>query len=291
MAHDHTRTARLRNGIIRKIRDLVATHPANLDEAGFRYFDAPLVGFAAASDELFIEYKRIIGPFHWTPQEALDQVLMPGEAGAGTVVCWILPIGEPIRRSNASQEKHPSLEWARTRDFGEKFNNLIRREIVDFITDRDGRAIAPMLSNIWSRVRGSKTGTASTWSERHAAYAAGLGTFSINDGFITRRGIAHRCGSVVTDIVMAPSRRPYTDHLENCLLARGLECGVCISRCPCRAISLSNHDKERCECYYEHDFGALHAEYGVSVTGCGLCQTGVPCESSIPKKSGSNVQR
>jgi len=32
------------------------------------------------------------------------------------------------------------------------------------------------------------------------AYAAGHGTFSLSDGFITERGIAHRCGSVVTDL-------------------------------------------------------------------------------------------
>jgi len=38
-------------------------------------------------------------------------------------------------------------------------------------------------------------GPASSWSERHAAYAAGLGTFSLNDALITPKGIAHRLGS------------------------------------------------------------------------------------------------
>jgi len=34
---------------------------------GERYFDEPLVGYAAADDPLFAEYKRTIGPFHQTP--------------------------------------------------------------------------------------------------------------------------------------------------------------------------------------------------------------------------------
>ena len=34
---------------------------------------APIVGCAAAADPLFARYKEIIGPFHWTPEEALGQ--------------------------------------------------------------------------------------------------------------------------------------------------------------------------------------------------------------------------
>jgi epoxyqueuosine reductase QueG len=131
-------------------------------------------------------------------------------------------------------------------------------------------------------LRETPVGIASTWSERHAAYAAGLGTFSINDGLITPRGIAHRVGSVVTDLVLPPSPRPYTDHRENCLLFRGQECGACIQRCPGDALSEQGHDKDRC---FEYAYGTILEEvkqYGVDFAGCGLCQTAVPCESRIP---------
>jgi epoxyqueuosine reductase len=37
---------------------------------------------------------------------------------------------------------------------------------------------------------------------------------------------------------------------------------------------------------YATALGAKGEEYGVSITGCGLCQTGVPCESRIPKGTG-----
>ena len=41
-----------------------------------------------------------------------------------------------------------------------------------------------------------KYGMASCWSERHAAFVSGLGTFGLCDGLITPVGKAMRCGSV-----------------------------------------------------------------------------------------------
>jgi epoxyqueuosine reductase QueG len=282
MAVDFNHSAALRDDLQRFIKELVATHQGNRDKAGYRYFDAPLVGFASAADDLFNRYKRIIGPFHWTPSEALQHGNGQQGITAGTVICWVLPIIGSTRASNARQEKEPSLQWARTRQFGERFNDLVRSEVVNFIRSSGGHAAAPMLSEKWSRIQNPETGLASTWSERHAAYAAGLGTFSLSDGFITPVGIAHRCGSVITDIRMEPSRRLYRDYRENCLACSGLECGTCIDRCPCGAISLKGHDKDKCDLYYRCDLETVCKEYGLSITGCGLCQTGVPCESSIP---------
>jgi epoxyqueuosine reductase QueG len=142
-----------------------------------------------------------------------------------------------------------------------------------------------MLSEKFYRVDDPRIGLASTWSERHAAFAAGLGTFSINGGFITASGIAHRIGSVVTDIVFEPSMHPYSDYKENCLTCRGVKCGVCIDRCPAKAITLDDHDKYKCQSYtYSRAFKRIGKEYGVSITGCGLCQTDVPCEFGIPVK-------
>jgi epoxyqueuosine reductase QueG len=126
-------------------------------------------------------------------------------------------------------------------------------------------------------------GLSSTWSERHAAFAAGLGTFSLNRGFISERGIAHRCGSVITNLVITPSLRRYRHHTENCLFCRNGSCGVCISRCPVGAITRFGHDKESCRVYgYETVVQEVGERYGVATPGCGLCQTGVPCEARIP---------
>ena len=126
-------------------------------------------------------------------------------------------------------------------------------------------------------------GIASNWSERHAAYAAGLGTFSLNDGLITERGIAHRIGSVITDLPLLPTPRLFGDHRQHCLWHREQTCGLCVGRCPAGAITLDGHDKEKCRDYvYGAVPEAVGGIYGVVQTGCGLCQTRVPCEAMVP---------
>lgn len=141
-------------------------------------------------------------------------------------------------------------------------------------------------SGMWRPVREPPVGLASTWSERHAAYAAGLGSFSLNDGLITQKGIAHRCGSVITDAFIPPTARLHGDHRANCLHFPRGDCGLCIPRCPAGAISPHGHDKEKCRAYvYEQLRESVGRTYGIMETGCGLCQTGVPCEARIPARS------
>ena len=116
-----------------------------------------------------------------------------------------------------------------------------------------------------------------------AAYAAGLGTFSLNDALITPKGIAHRLGSVITDLVIEPSLRIYPERRYNCLHYRENRCGACIGRCPVGALSRDGHDKNKCRSYVYGTIPEAVAErYGVAATGCGLCQTKVPCEGVIP---------
>lgn len=272
-----------------EIERFVRESPENRRKTGpGPYFAPPLVGFASARDPLFSQYKEIIGAFHMTPAEVFEDAFGPGSLGAGTgegtVVCWVLPIAREVREGNRREERLPSRDWAHTRNFGEQFNDSLRRRVVEFLGQAGHRAVAPHLSPRWKRLDDTPAGIASTWSERHAAYAAGLGTFSLNDALITPRGIAHRLGSVVTDLVLEPSPRPFRDYRENCLFFRGEECGVCITRCPAGAISEAGHDKESCRRYsYGTVMDAVGAEYGVEIAGCGLCQTRVPCESRVPR--------
>jgi len=246
------------------------------------YFDEPLVGFAVADDPIFSDYKRIIGEFHRTPHEVMTGVL--GEAGrAVSVISWILPITRQTRESNRREAMYPSRAWAQTRNFGEQFNAALRRYLVAWLEGHGQQAVAPQLAVNWQEHRATPVGIASTWSERHAAYAAGLGTFSLNDALITPRGIAHRCGSVVTDLPLAPSPRTYPHFRHNCLFHREGSCGLCIGRCPVGALSREGHDKTLCSQYvYGTVVSAVGEQFGVQHTGCGLCQTKVPCEGQIP---------
>ncbi len=129
-----------------------------------------------------------------------------------------------------------------------------------------------------------RSGMASTWSERHAAYVAGLGTFGLCNGLITPVGKAHRCGSVVARLSIPSTPRPYDDHRAYCLFfSQGGACGKCMTRCPAGAITPQGVDKGKCREYIDMVQKAYVLEnYGLEAYGCGLCQTKVPCESRIP---------
>ena len=267
--------------LVAELERFVRENPANRQEDGVTpYFDPPLVGVAAATDPLFAEYQQRIGAFHLTPDQLLP--------AAAAVLCWVLPVVAATRSSNRREKQYPSRAWARTRDLGEAFNVLLRRHLVEWLTARGFRAVAPQLAPVWQAVELPAFGPASNWSERHAAFAAGLGTFSLNDGLITARGIAHRLGSIVTDAPLPPTPRPYSDYRGYCLRFVDGSCGACIGRCPVGALSDAGHDKFICRDYvYGTVPEAVAESYGIRATGCGLCQTGVPCEGRIPKGVGS----
>ncbi|HBG05225.1 MAG: FeS-binding protein [Geobacteraceae bacterium GWC2_58_44] len=267
-----------------EIRRFVLEDVGNLfPESDEPYFDEPLVGFAAADDPLFTQYKTVIGDFHLTPSELAESSETGKTWMPRTVICWVLPVTEATRQSNRSETLYPSRAWARTRNYGETFNASLRRHLVSYLSDAGYHAFAPQLHPAWREYPDTPAGVASSWSERHAAYAAGLGTFSLNDALITPRGIAHRLGSVITDLHLEPSPKPYPGHQSNCLFHRGGTCAVCIGRCLVGALSRSGHDKPICR---DHVYGTIPKAVGelfqVASTGCGLCQTDVPCESRIP---------
>ena len=131
----------------------------------------------------------------------------------------------------------------------------------------------------------NEEGLYSNWSERHIAYAAGHGTFSLSDGLITECGIAHRCGNVATDLVLPASPRTATNPYSNCLFYVDGSCKACIARCPAGAITENGHDKTKCREYMSTKLYHLLKEYTGDEEACGLCQTEVPCEFSNPAKN------
>jgi len=257
-------------------------------EINDHYYDEPIIKFASADDPLFVEYKTIIGKDHLTPGEAFEMAFGQDSYRGGTVISIVLPISEPIKKSNRSQQDYGSREWALLRSFGDEiFIKRFVHYVENFLSQQGHRTIGPYGAE-WFKIQGSETGPISNWSERHIAYVTGLGTFSINDGFITEKGIAIRLISVVTELTLTPDSRVAKQHTENCLLCSKDLCGACIARCPVQAITKDGHDKIKC---WQYVYGEESKKRGVAYggfekagSGCGLCQTKVPCESENPMR-------
>jgi epoxyqueuosine reductase QueG len=275
--------------ITRLIRDFVTGSPLNTmkTETGDPAWDLALVGFAAGTDQIFQQYKEYIGGFHWTPWEVFNQHRPADNASAEqlTVISWILPQREMVRKTNRRARKYPSEAWARIRVYGEDFNIALRKHVAESLEKAGHAAIAPMLVPNWTIVQSQRFSYASSWSERHAAHAAGLGTFGLCDGLITAKGKAMRAGSVVAKVSIKPTPRPYSDHRAYCLFYANGTCGKCIDRCPARAITEAGHDKEKCRKHLVRSREYVQKTYKFTGYGCGLCQVGVPCEAGIPVKS------
>ncbi len=225
-------------------------------------FDVPLLGVAQANDPLFERLRAddAVGGLHKSPQDWL--------AGAKSVVSYFLPFTLPVRTANRPIGL-PATEWLYGRIEGEIMNDALRKFLVELFSDAGHTALAPCLDERFRVVAGK-----SNWSERHVAFIAGLGTFSLSRSLITKQGSAGRIGSVVVNAELTPTPRYYTSRDENCS-----KCGACIPRCPPQAIDERGKDNTVCGQYIEQMKVLYKPRYG-----CGKCQTAVPCEAGIPKK-------
>ncbi len=226
-----------------------------------RIFNYPLLKVAKASDSLFAKLKdpAVIGEHHLLPSEWLN--------GAKSVVSYFLPFSREICEANRVEE-WPAKEWLYGRIEGEEFNNLLRQALVDSVKEAGGEAVAPSLDSRFKR-----SDLRSNWSERHAAYIAGLGTFSLSKSLITENGCAGRYGSIVTDLLIKSSSRSYSGNEEYCN-----RCGQCIERCPAGAITEEGKNAQVC---YNYLSNVISPRYRPR-HGCGKCQTAVACENVIP---------
>jgi epoxyqueuosine reductase len=269
------------------IRDFINRSPENTlkNQKNDRAWADPLVGFSGGDDPLFEKYREYVASFHMTPQEIFNKTFPETKARPGelTIISWILPQTEESKADNRKETHYPSERWARARIFGEEVNNKLRAHVVKALEGARVQAVAPILAPFWERKISEKYGRASNWSERHAAYASGLGTFGLCDGLITPRGKAMRCGSVIARIAIPPMERPYQDHRAYCLFFSRGTCKKCAERCPAGAITEAGHDKEKCYKYMHPRINEyVETHFGFKGYGCGLCQTAVPCESRNP---------
>jgi ferredoxin len=287
----------IRKQIIEEIKRFVRESPANiLCLDGMPIYDEPLVGFVSGKDPLFKELKTVIGDFHLTPPEAMMKSSMltcsepPPEDSLG-VISYVLPMHRLTVTDNAAMADRPSRRWVHGRFYGEPFRNLLSDHIISFLGRSGLVAVSPEHQpSYYIKMIDPKVGYTSNWSQRHVAYAAGLGTFGLSDGLITEAGIAEAVGSVVVNLPFGSPERQQDIH-ANCLYHQKGTCKACVKRCPVGAISESGHDKNKCAKFAFSQTPLNKERYGLDIYSCGLCLTGVPCSVRNPMRKAQEDAR
>ena len=247
----------------------------------------PIVGFSSGADDLYWHFKKDIGDFYWEPIEIFRLTYPDDNAPATelTVISWVLPQTKQTKLMQRKEKAYPAYRWMLSRLHGEAFNFSVAGFVKDILIHDGYKAVAPMLSPYWKQKTSEKYGYASTWSERHTAYACGLGTFGLSDGLITPVGKAMRCGSVISNVPVEITEKPYSKYNEYCKFFKDGSCMACAKRCPAEAINENGHNKIACVNYQRNQIREYAKQtYQLDMSCCGLCQTKVPCESGIPVK-------
>ncbi|NLB84348.1 MAG: epoxyqueuosine reductase [Synergistaceae bacterium] len=255
----------------------------NENVADLQIFSPPLLGVAGADDPGFLDLKRdgIVGPHLLLPEEWLS--------GARSVISFFLPFTETVRRANRVDPTEPSPEWLHARIEGQECINRLMAFLVACIEEEGEKALAPSIdcrfascteeNKVFLDEEGKPLPVSftSNWSERHAAYVCGLGSFGLSKGFITEKGIAGRFGSVITSGFLEPDNVIPSSIYERCTL-----CGACVRNCPVGAITIEGgKDHVRCAEYLDKMKKKYSPRYG-----CGKCQVNVPYECGVPGPAG-----
>jgi len=238
--------------------------------SGLKLYDAPIFAFGAADDEYFnlLKQPSAIGEHFMLPKEWLPQ--------AKTVISYFLPFSEEVRIGNSKNMTWPSEEWLHARIEGQSLLIKLCMHIKSELKNAGQESLIPAMDGrFWSNADGPEHEVkfTSSWSERHVAFVCGLGTFGLSKGLITKKGMAGRFGSIITELYLPPDAREYQDIYEYCSM-----CGICAKNCPVNAISRENGKNHTiCSTFLDETMIKYHPRYG-----CGKCQVHVPCETKIP---------
>lgn len=247
-------------------------------------WDRPLIGVAAGDDPYYAFLKEHIGEFHWTPAEAF--ALKYGEAPEPSklrVISIVFPQTKATKDMQAKADVFPCDRWVVSRGEWEGLMREFSPALEKAFEKAGMRAASIDCRTEFGRHDSDTLGIASNWSHRHTAYAAGMGTFGLSDGFISEKGKAIRLTSIIVE-----GDLPVTDRGDRGPYDWCTKCGACVYRCPVNAISLEHgHNKEICSDYEDYaisNYWPKHIERRDYIFGCGLCQVKVPCRDHRPGK-------
>jgi epoxyqueuosine reductase len=279
------------------IKEYVAHSPVNrlVEYEDAPLWEEPIVAFADGDDPIFETYKTIIHEFHMTPREALEKYIQLKGWNYGfkertpvSVISYVLPIAIGTLDAERDSPYGGCRRYNHFRWLGEVFWRNLENYLASIIELMGHHAFAPGRSIFFQRKDELAIGPRVNWSERHVAYAAGLGTFGLNGLLITSKGCAHFVESVVCDLALTPTTRPYDNHQAYCPFFKDKSCRQCIDRCKAGAITENGRDVLVCKKWLGHHQRVKLKEAGLDegyigkAATCGQCMTNVPCEDRKP---------
>jgi epoxyqueuosine reductase len=262
-----------------------------------RIFGNPIFGISSGDDPIFQRFKEVVGSKHLTPWEMWNANDLIEEEKNLKVVSVIFPYSNYIRDSSKNVKIFPSDQYCVGRNQADRFMDEVIKKLIQFFEKKGFQATSGMLSAVFNVKTGRKI--YSNWSERHIAFAAGLGTFSLHEGLITEVGCNVRITSIITNAPLKINIRSSDDPYSNCLFYSNGNCEKCIERCPANAITREGHDKFKCAEYgryiRENVIERLNEHLQPKWTrfngtlrkrqppvGCAFCQFNVPCMDKNP---------
>ncbi|MFC1628480.1 hypothetical protein ACFL3H_05150 [Gemmatimonadota bacterium] len=311
--------------VSRFLIDLFASSEVNrLPDAygGHRLFKAPIIGVAAGNDQLFQIFKEVVGPAHLTPAEMWSKSAAPRCSSRGTtdngrprpepgtwsdladlseqlkVLSIVFPYTEPILEDGCRSTRRTPLAGLALH-YAHRFHAEVNEQLVRYIIGQGYRVMVPQLSHHYSvLLRCGNPPFIATWSERHVAFAAGLGTFGLAEHLITEQGCNVRLASIISDIPLTITPRKSDDPYGNCLHYTQGGCAQCVARCPGQALTEHSHSKVLCEIARQKTTAGLRRELSPFLEpvarrfmylpvkdkpiGCAICQYDVPCMARNP---------
>ncbi len=270
---------------------------------GGRVFSDPLLGVAKGDDRIYLKFKDVVGAEHFTPLEfwlAEGQENLP--ASKLRILSIVFPFSSQIRKESKNyielkKLKMPAEIYSVGRNYANAFKQETCREVIKFFENQGFNGVAGLISESFSVF--TKGQFYSNWSERHNAFAAGLGTFSLHEALITEVGSNVRLGSVVTDAPLIITPRKSDEPYANCLFYSKGICKKCVEKCPAGAISEEGHNKNKCYFYgrkierkmnlrlgsiLKPHYRRISGEWNEQppTVGCAFCQFGVHCMYKNP---------
>ena len=223
----------------------------------------PVIEYADAADPMFKELKEAVSEDHLLPEDIME--------GARTVIAYFIPFSNQITNSNI-EGKYSSHQWAVAYVETNQLIADLNQHLKENLSKKGYQAsLIPATSNF------DKEKLISSWSHRHAAYIAGLGTFGLNNMLITEKGCAGRVGTLITDLKIEASERT---EKERCLNKAGFNCSKCVDRCVNGSLQKDSFDRHHCyQLLSEND--KIHPESALTDV-CGKCSVDLPCSFSSP---------